>query len=67
MANIQSIGSRLGSVSDAAGGTWRSLRSEPTFPAVVGRDYGSYAMPSLIVSNSEFADLLLPLMASISV
>ena len=49
----------------AAGGTWRSLRAEPTFPAVVGRDYGSYAMPSLIVNNSEFADLLLPLMTSI--
>jgi myo-inositol-1(or 4)-monophosphatase len=49
----------------AAGGTWRSLRAEATFPAVVGQDYGSYALPSLIVSNSEFADLLLPMMGSI--
>lgn len=49
----------------AAGGCWYSLRPEPTFPAVVGRNYGSYAMPSLIVNQSELADLLLPLMKSI--
>ncbi|WP_309740980.1 MULTISPECIES: inositol monophosphatase family protein [unclassified Chamaesiphon] len=49
----------------AAGGTWISLRDEPTFPAVVGRDYGSYAMPSLIVNRSELGDLVLPLMDSI--
>jgi myo-inositol-1(or 4)-monophosphatase len=49
----------------AAGGRWTSLRDEPTFPAVVGRDYGSYAMPSLIVNRSELADLVLPLMDSI--
>jgi myo-inositol-1(or 4)-monophosphatase len=49
----------------AAGGTWTSLRDEPTFPAIVGRDYGSYAMPSLIVNRSELADLVLPLMDSI--
>lgn len=48
-----------------AGGTWQSLRSEPTFPAVVGRDYGSYAMPSLIVNSSELLTQLLPLMTSI--
>jgi myo-inositol-1(or 4)-monophosphatase len=49
----------------AAGGTWQSLRAEPTFPAVVGRNYGSYAMPSLIVNHPELANLLLPLMTSI--
>jgi myo-inositol-1(or 4)-monophosphatase len=49
----------------AAGGTWRSLRAEPTFPAVVGRNYGSYAMPSLIVNSPELASLLLPMMTSI--
>ena len=49
----------------AAGGTWRSLRSEPTFPVVVGQNYGSYAMPSLIVNSPELANLLLPLMTSI--
>ena len=49
----------------AAGGSWRSLRDEPTFPAVVGRNYGSYAMPCLIVNQSELADLVFPLMASI--
>jgi myo-inositol-1(or 4)-monophosphatase len=49
----------------AAGGMWVSLRPEPTFPAVVGRNYGSYPMPSLIVNRSELADRLLPLMESI--
>ena len=49
----------------AAGGSWRSLRAEPTFPAVVGRNYGSYAMPCLIVNHSALADLVLPLMTSI--
>ena len=49
----------------AAGGVWISLRDEPTFPAVVGRNYGSYAMPSLIVSQSELGNLLLPFMAAV--
>ena len=49
----------------AAGGSWYSLRSEPTFPAVVGRDYGSYPMPSLIVSDPDLSARLLPLMTSI--
>ena len=49
----------------AAGGTWHSLRGEPTFPAVVGRNYGNYAMPSLITNQSELADLVSPLMTSI--
>ena len=49
----------------AAGGRWYSLRAEPTFPAIVGRNYGSYAMPSLIVNQSELADLVLPLMNKI--
>ena len=49
----------------AAGGVWVSLRDEPTFPAVVGRDYGAYAMPSLIVSQPELIDVLLPMMSSL--
>jgi myo-inositol-1(or 4)-monophosphatase len=49
----------------AAGGTWVSLRTEPTFPAVSGRNYGTYAMPSLIVNRPELADRLSPLMESI--
>ncbi|WP_310424197.1 inositol monophosphatase family protein [Chamaesiphon sp. VAR_48_metabat_135_sub] len=49
----------------AAGGSWQSLRAEPTFPAVAGRNYGNYAMPSLIVNQSELADLVSPLMTSI--
>jgi myo-inositol-1(or 4)-monophosphatase len=49
----------------AAGGIWVSLRDEPAFPAVAGRDYGSYALPSTIVNRQELADLVLPLMSSI--
>jgi myo-inositol-1(or 4)-monophosphatase len=49
----------------AAGGTWISLRAEPTFPAVIGRNYGNYALPSLIVSQPALGDLLLPLMGSV--
>ncbi len=49
----------------AAGGVWISLRDEPSFPAVVGRDYGSYAMPSLVVGKQDLADVLLPLMVSL--
>jgi myo-inositol-1(or 4)-monophosphatase len=48
-----------------AGGVWVSLRDEPTFPAVVGRDYGAYAMPSLIVSQPGLVDVLLPMMSSL--
>ncbi len=51
----------------AAGGVWVSLRDEPTFPAVAGRNYGSYALPSLIVSRSALSDLFLPLVASIRI
>jgi myo-inositol-1(or 4)-monophosphatase len=49
----------------AAGGVWVSFRDEPTFPAVVGRNYGDYAMPSLIVSQQKLADVLLPMMSSL--
>jgi myo-inositol-1(or 4)-monophosphatase len=49
----------------AAGGVWVSLGDEPTFPAVVGRDYGAYAMPSLIVSQQKLVDVLSPMMSSL--
>ena len=49
----------------AAGGVWVSLRDEPTFPAIAGRDYGSYALPSLIVSRTELKYLFLPWMETI--
>ena len=45
----------------AAGGVWVSLRDEPTFPAIAGRDYSSYALPSLIVSRAELKDLFFTL------
>lgn len=51
----------------AAGGEWVSLRDEPTFPAVVGRNYGNYAIPSLIVAQPSLKDVFLPLMAKISI
>jgi myo-inositol-1(or 4)-monophosphatase len=46
----------------AAGGVWVSLRDEPTFPAVIDRDYGSYPLTCLIVSNPDLVDVFLPLM-----
>jgi myo-inositol-1(or 4)-monophosphatase len=49
----------------AAGGVWISLRDEPTFPALPGRDYGSYALPSLIISRTELIDVFLPWMGTV--
>jgi myo-inositol-1(or 4)-monophosphatase len=49
----------------AAGGVWVSLREEPTFPAVIDRDYGSYPLTCLIVSNPDLVDVFLPLMQSL--
>lgn len=51
----------------AAGGVWVSLRDETTFPAIAGRNYGSYALPSLIVTQPSLRDLFLPLMEKIRV
>jgi myo-inositol-1(or 4)-monophosphatase len=51
----------------AAGGVWVALRDEPTFPAVAGRDYGSYALPTLIVSRSELTDVFLPWMETVRI
>ncbi len=49
----------------AAGGVWVSLRDEPTFPAIAGRDYENYALPSLIVSRTELQELFLPWMETL--
>ena len=46
-----------------AGGVWIPLTDEPTFPAIVGRNYRNYAMPSLVVSRKELAEEFLPLMS----
>lgn len=51
----------------AAGGVWVSLRDEPTFPSVPGRDYGSYALPSLVVSRTELKDVFLPWMETVKI
>ena len=51
----------------AAGGLWVSLRDEPPFPAVAGRDYGSYPLPSLIVSRTELKDVFLPWMETVKI
>lgn len=50
----------------AAGGVWIALSDEPTFPAVAGRNYGSYSLPSLIVAQPSLQDVFLPLMAKVS-
>jgi myo-inositol-1(or 4)-monophosphatase len=50
----------------AAGGVWVSLRDEPTFPAIAGRDYENYALPSLIVSRTELQELFLPWMETLT-
>jgi myo-inositol-1(or 4)-monophosphatase len=46
---------------------WVALRDEPTFPAVAGRDYGSYALPTLIVSRPELTDVFLPWMETVRI
>jgi myo-inositol-1(or 4)-monophosphatase len=51
----------------AAGGVWVSLRDEPTFPAIAGRDYENYALPSLIVSRTELQELFLPWMQTLRI
>jgi myo-inositol-1(or 4)-monophosphatase len=39
----------------AAGGHWVSLSDDPIFPAIAGKNYGGYALPSLVLSRSELA------------
>jgi myo-inositol-1(or 4)-monophosphatase len=51
----------------AAGGVWVSLRDEPTFPAIAGRDYENYALPSLIFSRTELQELFLPWMETLRI
>jgi myo-inositol-1(or 4)-monophosphatase len=51
----------------AAGGAWVSLRDEPTFPAVPGRNYGSYALPSLVISRTELKDVFLPWLETVRI
>ncbi len=51
----------------AAGGVWISLRDEPTFPAIAGRNYGNYALPSSIVSRTELKELFLPWLEPVAI
>jgi myo-inositol-1(or 4)-monophosphatase len=50
----------------AAGGTWVSLLSAPIFPATIDRDYGSYPLTSMVVSQPELAPIFLPLVSEIA-
>jgi myo-inositol-1(or 4)-monophosphatase len=45
----------------AAGGHWISLSADPIFPAQVGKNYGSYPLPSLLLARSELAPMFEPL------
>jgi myo-inositol-1(or 4)-monophosphatase len=45
----------------AAGGHWISLSADPIFPAQVGKDYGSYPLPSLLLARLELAPMFEPL------
>ncbi len=49
----------------AAGAVWVSLLSKPTFPLEAGKDYGSYALPTLVVSRPELVSVFEPLMEPI--
>ena len=45
----------------AAGGTWVSLQFDPVFPLLVGKNYGSLSLPTLVASNQSVANKFLPL------
>lgn len=49
----------------AAGATWVSLSSKPTFPLETGKDYGSHPLPTLVVSRPELVPVFEPLMEPI--
>jgi myo-inositol-1(or 4)-monophosphatase len=50
----------------AAGGVFVSLTPEPIFPLKVGQDYGSYAFPTLVVSQTYLVPVFKPLVAFLS-
>lgn len=49
----------------AAGGTWVPLTTEPIFPLVVGQNYSQVPYPTLVVSQAQWVDQFVPLMATI--
>jgi myo-inositol-1(or 4)-monophosphatase len=44
----------------AAGGHWISLSNKLTFPAEVGRNYGNYALPTLVLARNQIAGIFEP-------
>lgn len=50
----------------AAGGVWLPLETQPIFPLQPGQDYGSRSYPTLAVSQPEWVDTFLPLVAFLS-
>ncbi|MEA5508931.1 inositol monophosphatase family protein [Crocosphaera sp. UHCC 0190] len=49
----------------AAGGVLISLKDESIFPLTIGRNYGRYSFPCLVVSQAEFVPLFKPLVECI--
>ncbi|MBW4644629.1 MAG: inositol monophosphatase family protein [Goleter apudmare HA4340-LM2] len=50
----------------AAGGTWKSLKSEP-FPLLPGADYGDHSFPTLVVSRPDLVPMFTPFLESIKI
>ncbi|MBW4561755.1 MAG: inositol monophosphatase family protein [Mojavia pulchra JT2-VF2] len=50
----------------AAGGTWRSLKSEP-FPLTPGEDYSDRSFPTLVVSRSELVPVFTPFLKNVKI
>lgn len=51
----------------ASGAVWISLRDRPTFPAIINQDYGSYALPTLILSREDLTTEFTKLTASLRI
>ncbi|NMG08865.1 inositol monophosphatase family protein [Brasilonema sp. UFV-L1] len=50
----------------AAGGSWRSLKSEP-FPLISGEDYTTRSFPTLVVSRTELIPVFAPFVEKLKI
>ncbi|BAY42663.1 inositol monophosphatase [Scytonema sp. HK-05] len=50
----------------AAGGSWRSLKSEP-FPLIAGEDYTTRSFPTLVVSRKELIPVFAPFVEKVKI
>lgn len=53
-------------IAQAAGGVWRSLKSEP-FPLSSGEDYSDRSFPTLVVSRPELVSVFQPFLEGIKI